>query len=151
MLTRNFPDTLLSCHLVCVLCNIGIQCGYICLFCWSKFLSLSTILSHLLLLLSLSDSDVFGRIASVCLSVLHVEHHPEFAPAISNVRYVGHAFCGFGYLGEGHNRCRNRFIETHQAGEGSAAVFTFPAPSFGHSVVHIIPPLVGRYATPVST
>ena len=77
-------------------CNIG----HICLFCWSKFLSLYPSLSHLLLLLSLSDSDVFGRIASVCLSVLHVEHHPEFAPAISNVRYVGHAFCGFGYLGE---------------------------------------------------
>ena len=31
LLTRNFPDTLLSCHLVCVLClNIGIQWVYIC-------------------------------------------------------------------------------------------------------------------------
>ena len=105
-------------------------------------------MSHLLLLLSLSDSDVFGRIASVCLSVLHVEHHPEFAPAISNVRYVGHAFCGFGYLGEGRNSCRHRFIEKHHM-KGSAVIFTFPVPSFGHSVVHIVPLLVGRYATPV--
>ena len=75
-----------------------------------------------------------------------MENHPKFAP----VQYLGLRNLGVFLFFETVCRTGTNILDNFQSNETPCikSVNTCPVPSFGHSVAHTAPPLVGQFATP---